>query len=55
MLKTAAFVTGASYQQLVKENNVNWELLPIGAVFPHLIKGETAGYYADVIIHKNSQ
>ena len=50
-----AFITGASYQQLVKDGNKNWELLPVGAVFSHPTKQECAGYYADVIIHKNSK
>ncbi|KAI9562702.1 hypothetical protein GHT06_010156 [Daphnia sinensis] len=50
-----AFITGAAYQKLVKEDNKDWELLPVGGVYSHLTKGETAGYYADVIIHKNSK
>ncbi|XP_057367731.1 uncharacterized protein LOC130688730 [Daphnia carinata] len=50
-----AFITGAAYQKLIKEDNKNWELLPVGGVYPHLTKGESAGYYADIIIHKNSK
>lgn len=50
-----AFITGAEYQKLFKEDNKNWELLSVGGVYPHLTKGESAGYYADIIIHKNSK
>lgn len=51
----AAFITGAAYQKLVQENNENWELLPVGGVYPHITKGESVGYFADIIIHKNAQ
>ena len=50
-----AFISGASYQHLVKNGNKNWELLPVGGVFSHTTKPECAGYYADVIIHQNSK
>lgn len=61
------FITSESYQQLVKEDNKNWELLPVGGVYFHgtkcddkgekciYTKGATLGYYADIIIHQSSK
>ena len=48
-------MTGASYERLVKEGNQDWELLPVGGVFPHFVRGETPGYFADIIIHQSSK
>lgn len=50
-----AFITGASYQQLIKDGNKNWEFLPVGGVFTHPKGKERAGYYADIIIHQNAK
>ena len=63
----SGFITSESYQQLVKEDNKNWELLPVGGVYFHgtkcddkgekciYTKGATLGYYADIIIHQSSK
>jgi len=66
-LSFAGFVTGESYHHLVGENNKDWELLPVGGVYFHgtkcddkgekciYTKGNTTGYFADIIIHQNSK
>ena len=48
---SAAFVTGAGYEQLRSApRRADWQVLPVAAVQRPRSRGETLGYYADVVV-----
>ncbi|XP_071546507.1 uncharacterized protein [Panulirus ornatus] len=48
-----AFVSTSSYLQNYKSCSSDFQLLPVGAVSKHPIKGEVLGYYTDIVVHKD--
>ncbi|XP_045615305.1 uncharacterized protein [Procambarus clarkii] len=48
-----AFVTTSAYLENFKSGTNNFQLLPVGAVTKHPVKGEVLGYYTDIVVHRD--